>query len=679
MQLSSPGFLWALMAVGIPILVHLLQLRRPQRVLFTNTSFIRDIEFKNGRRRLQDLLILVLRILTVVFLVAAFCQPIIPLGIGGSDRAAQVVVDNSVSMQRPGQQQERIEEQAVTVAKEIGRSYGADTKLRLLGHSKKPVAQGLFEQVVGKLPTMTSRIGWGAPVMRRAFQASGGEVLYVVSDFQKSELPPVELRRQFAGGRRIVLAPQVGRAAGNIYVDSVWLNDGFVRAGASVGIHVRLHNGGDETVRDCPVKVLLDGRQVAAYQTSVSGGQSFESAVQIQVPDQALVEGLVHIADLPVTFDNQYYFALRPAKAIQVVEIGPLALTQAAYRGEPLFRYNYMPSRQVDFGRLRQANLVLLDEAATVDAGLREALLGVIQRGGSVAVVPSAQAMAREPTEQLLRELGVGGVQWEPRAGEPVRQELVMPDARSSFFKEVFGAQPRQASMPSASPVLRLTNGGTDVLRLRDGDGFLTEFSRGAGRVYVFAAPFDKAYSDFTSHSLFVPVLYRLAMLSYRDDQPLAYRIGPTSLTLQVPKEAIKATDAVPYRLVRDSLTLVPAQRQQGQQLRLEIPSELTQPGFYQLQRQGRTVATLAFNTPKAESELAAYSVAELRQLLGDRPNVQVLDTGQQPAALRDYRAGQASRPLWRYCLLLALACLLAEGAVLRWGRRTGPLASGVA
>jgi hypothetical protein len=124
------------------------------------------------------------------------------------------------------------------------------------------------------------------------------------------------------------------------------------------------------------------------------------------------------------------------------------------------------------------------------------------------------------------------------------------------------------------------------------------------------------------------------------------------------------------YRLVQDSLTYIPTQRQQGRQLQVDVPVAMTTPGFYQVVNQGKVVTTLAFNASKRESELAAYSAAELRQLIGpNHPNVRVLEGGAQPEALARYRADQAGQPLWRYCLLVVLACLLAEALLLRFGR----------
>lgn len=677
MQLVYPGFLWAILAISIPIAIHLLQLRRPQRVLFTNTGFIREVELTTTRRRrLQEFLVLAARVLAVIFIVLLFCQPFIPVGSGkvrATTGTVGVLVDNSGSMQAPGVAQAQVGQAAQNGARALGRSYGAGTHFKLLGQRGSNLTGAAYEAAVTTQRLVGMQRGWGDATVRDAVQDEQTGPLFLFSDFQKNEISPDFWHRMRRSGE-VVLVPQTARPTGNIYVDSVWLNDAFVRARTNVGLHIRLRNGGNDAVTDCPVKVLLGGRQVATFRAAVGAGQASETVTQVQVLDNKLVPGQIITGDVPVTFDNTYYFALRPTAAIRILEIGSEPATQRAYAREPLFAYSFSKPQAVNYGELRQANLVLLHELPQVDSGLREALAGVTRRGGSVVIVPTASPAAHTSYHELFRALGVGSEQWQARAaGTLARQEIVMPSPRNPFFKDVFGAQPRQVTMPQVAPVLRIGQAGTDILRLRDGDGYLTEIANGTGRVYVFAAPFAEEYSDFAQHALFVPVLYRLAMLSYHADQPLAYRLPAPALTLTLPA-AVGASqgtrDEASYRLVHDSLTYIPAQRVQNGQLRLDVPTDLQAPGFYNLVKQGKVVTTLAFNPDKRESELTAYSAAELRQQLGDEhPNVRVLDDGAQPEAIARYRAEQAGQPLWRYCLLAALACLLAEALLLRFGR----------
>ncbi len=677
MQLLYPEFLWGLLAIGVPIAIHLLQLRRPQRVLFTNTGFIRDVELTTiRRRRLQALLVLLARILALIFLVLVFCQPFIPSIQQSSSVASgtvELALDNSGSMQAAGNSQAHLLQEAVASATTLSRSYDPTTRFHLVGQSAATAKQSTFLETLNSQLEVGRRVSWGATNVRDTWQKDQNGPLYIFSDFQKNEMPAQSLQQLKTKGS-IVLVPLTAKSTGNLYTDSVWLNDAFVRTRTNTALHIRLRNGGREAIAECPVKVMLGKKQVATFRVSVAAERATETVVQVQLPDANLALGQVITEDAPVTFDNTYFFTLQPAAVVHVLEIGEEPAAKLAYANEPLFDYKFNRPQVVDYAALRQANMVLVREVAAIEPGLRDALVAVARRGGSVVVVPASSPTARASYRELFRALGISGEQWVASASIPAKQELALPSSQNPFFKDVFGAQPQRVIMPQVAPVLQMGRVGTDILRLRDGGSYLTEFASAAGRTYVFAAPFAKEYSDFTTHSLFVPVLYRLAMLSYHADQQPAYRLGTAALALTVPSSANRvAADEASYRLVHDRLTYIPAQRMQGGQLHLEIPVGLDKPGFYNLTQKGKAVTTLAFNAPKRESELAAYSVAELRQLIGpNQPTVRVLDTGAQPDALAHYGNEQTGHPLWRYCLALVLASLLAEALLLRFGRQRG-------
>ena len=287
-----------------------------------------------------------------------------------------------------------------------------------------------------------------------------------------------------------MLVPLVGQQVGNVYVDSVWLDDAFVRIKSNVGLHIRLRNGGGLPVADCPVKVFLGARQAATFRVSVGAGESADSEVQVQLTDNKLALGKVMLEDAPITFDNTYYFTLQPAVPIRVLEIGAEPVAQAVYGNEPLFAYSYAKPQNVDYGAMRQANLVLVREVEKLDAGLRDELRAVVKRGGSVAVVTPAATAARDSYQQLFRELGVGAAQWEAGSTTPELREVAMPSKQESFFQNVFGAQQRAVTMPRAAPVLRWSRTGTDILRMRDGESYLANFASGSRAGVCVLSPF---------------------------------------------------------------------------------------------------------------------------------------------------------------------------------------------
>ena len=556
------------------------------------------------------------------------------------------------------------------MAQSLEVSGRTDTRLKLLNSGKRVDNKISYKVALDEL-----KFDAQADAAKSLVNTSNTH-LYLLSDFQKSAFNS-KVFEGLDSKRTVVLVPVKGKETANIYVDSVWVDDAFVRLRTNLSLHIRMRNGGSVELSDCPVKVFLTGKQVAAFRVKLAAGEVATSVVQVQVSDASVALGRVVTEDAPVTFDNTYYFTLQPATNINILEIGAEPVAQQLYANESLFNYTYTKPERLDYGVLRQANLVLVRGLTIVDAGLREALRAVVQRGGSVVVVPSPLVGAHASYQQLFRDLGLGTVQWEAAAAVPELRNVAMPNAQEPFFRDVFGARQRAVTMPRVAPVLRWARTGKDILRLQDGESYLAGFGSGAGQVYVFSAPFEKAYSDFSTHALFVPVMYRMAMLSYRNEQLPAYQLTQSSLALKLPVEPNQAArrteqaDETGLRLVKDSLTLIPAQRMVGQEVQLSLPESMQEPGFYQVRRQNKVLTTLAFNQSKQESELAAYSAAELRQLIGpNRPNIQVVEASADGAGLARFEAEQTGQPLWRYCLLAALLGLLAEGLLVRFGSR---------
>src|ERR1700709_474758 len=79
MHFLYPAFLFALISLAIPILIHLFNFRKYQKVYFSNVQFLRQVkEQQSSRRNLKERLILAARLLALFFLVLAFARPYIP-------------------------------------------------------------------------------------------------------------------------------------------------------------------------------------------------------------------------------------------------------------------------------------------------------------------------------------------------------------------------------------------------------------------------------------------------------------------------------------------------------------------------------------------------------------------------------------------------------------------------
>ncbi|ALD20413.1 hypothetical protein AM218_03220 [Hymenobacter sp. DG25A] len=547
------------------------------------------------------------------------------------------------------------------------------TQFYLPGINSQPLDLASFRQRIEELTISGHNLGLTPAINQSRRGNASFKQLFLFSDFQKSALAP-QFLSSFDSTQQVFLVPLRRQAAANVYVDSVILDDAFIRTGVDIPIKIRLRNGGNEAANGVQVKVFVGQQLVSAYQADIQAADIAITTVRIRLSSPDVQQCRIQVEDEPIAFDNTYYFTLQPSTRIRIVDIvAGQTPTQQVYGNEPLFDYSVSPSDRLNYQGVAGSDLTVVQELAQVPSGLVEALKRRVSQGGSVLIIPPAEVNARASYTLLFRELGVGPIQWNSVGeGSPVQRELAAPNQQNPFFREVFARQSRPGTMPKAAPIVRWARSGQDILKMRDGDGYLGEFPSGAGKVYLLAAPLLGAYSDFSTHALFVPVMYRLAMQSYQATQLPAYRLTQETVTLPVPTASTKNIgDKAVFKLQQDSNTFIPAQRVQVGEVVLTVPVGMKMPGFYTLTQQGRPITTLAFNQDKRESELASYSVEELRQLIGTtHPNIHLYDVNEGQSVAAQYKAQRVGTPLWQYCLAAALISLLLEVLLLRfWGK----------
>src|SRR5665213_3534657 len=135
MHFLYPAFLFGLSTLAIPVLIHLFNFRRYQKVYFSNVQFLKDIrERQSHRKNLKERLILAARMLAITFLVLAFTKPYIPgknAANAGKQQAVSIFVDNSYSMQTLNKEGSLLDE-AKRRAKEIASAYNINDSFQLL-------------------------------------------------------------------------------------------------------------------------------------------------------------------------------------------------------------------------------------------------------------------------------------------------------------------------------------------------------------------------------------------------------------------------------------------------------------------------------------------------------------------------------------------------------------------
>ncbi|MBN8826210.1 MULTISPECIES: BatA domain-containing protein [unclassified Spirosoma] len=696
MNFLYPTFLFGLMAVSVPIAIHLFNFRRTRRVFFTNVALLRTVQTETKSfRRLKHWLILACRCLFLICLVLAFAQPFIPsknkLGLSRQG-VTSLYVDNSFSMQNE-RNTKRYLDIAISKLDELLTLFRNAASLQLITNDFSAAEQqaGTAEAVRDRVtsirfahtPRNLETVYRRQRNLLSSLNPSGRNQLFWFSDFQKSTVGDLS-RLKIDTTDRLFIVPLDAQSTKNVYVDSVWLSTPFIRELQNNSVNVKLNNAGRENVKNLPIRLYLDDTQTSTASATLAPGGSATVSLNFNVTSKGFHRGRIVFEDFPITFDNQYFFVIEASPAVRVLHLfeqkasSPARSTDyvdAVYSNDSLFVRRSFNAQNFDVGQLKETDLVVLEGVSDVSGALRTELERFVRQGGSLTIIPPTNPNTAS-YEPFLRSLGVGSIQVMAATGStPSPLPVADPDRRNPFFVDVFqqSYQSDRLNMPTAAPVWRW-NSGDRLLSLRDGSPLLTRTTvRGqAGRqgsVYLLANPLSTTYGNLAEHALFVPVMYKMAAMSVRP-QRTAYSFDENLITIPVANPSEKAV----YKLKHDKLEIIPIQRVVGNQLLLEMPksNELAagqevEAGYYALQLDGKTERLLAFNHGNEESSMDFYSADELRRAFANQPNVEVFDSIQDGDFVQVLEQENLGKSLWKYFLLAALGFLLLEAGLVRF------------
>ncbi|MBQ6666669.1 MAG: BatA and WFA domain-containing protein, partial [Bacteroidales bacterium] len=201
MSFVHPAFLWGLLAVAIPVIIHLFQFRRYRTLYFSDTRFIEELQTEQKRQsQLKKLIILSLRILAIIAIVMAFAQP---YRHRPNDRFREgtasvlLYIDNSFSMENSSDQGSLLNE-AKNQAAAIVDAFDESASFMLLTndlegrHAHFFNATEIKEEIARLQPSPNSRtmdrmMEYGLGFLEQ--EKSGNRQFFLISDFQQSTVP----------------------------------------------------------------------------------------------------------------------------------------------------------------------------------------------------------------------------------------------------------------------------------------------------------------------------------------------------------------------------------------------------------------------------------------------------------------------------------------------------------
>lgn len=670
MRFIYPAFLFALLTLAIPVIIHLFNFRKFQKVNFSNVQFLKEIqEQQASRRNLKERLILAARLLALFFLVLAFARPYLPgqnVNNTGRQNAVSIFVDNSYSMETLNREGSLLDD-AKQKAKEIASAYNINDRFQLLtqdfeGKHQRLLSRDEFNDAVDqvKISAQSRTLEQIIARQQNLLLAQPGAIksIYIISDLQKN-IARKPLKTDSGITTSLIQLKAVNLP--NVAVDSVWLLSAVHRPGENEKLVVRLHNYAGEKAERVPLKVTINGAQKALGSFTIPARTVQTDTLAFMGLQAGWQQGLVELQDNPVTFDNKFYFSFNVSAQMPVLLIDGGTVNpylKAVFASDPFFAAQRVPDGNVDYAGLNSLPIVVISDVKSISTGLAQQLKNYVAKGGTLVVFPAADADLTN-YRAFLQPMNTA---WPEKLVTEATKVSAL-NRQSPVFKNVFENFPDNPDLPVVKKYYQLNTsgaGGDNLMKLSSGQTFWAGYNLGLGKVYVAAVPLDEEYSSLPRHALFVPTLFRIALLSGHD-LPLFYTLGQDE-TLEIPP--VQVTEKQLLKLVKGDQSNIPDVRQQEGSTLLYLSDQLHETGIYTLKKQDSTLATLGFNDNRSESDMSYLSQADLKQLM---PSSTTLLTGTNASLKGIVAETNFGTQLWKLCIILALIFLAAEILLIRY------------
>jgi hypothetical protein len=679
MRFVYPEFLWALLALVIPVIIHLFNFRRYKTLYFSSLQFIKHVEQRSkSTQKLKNLLVLFSRILAFTTIIFAFAQPYFNTSSASNRLGKDVLaihIDNSFSMSLKGAEGELLSE-----AKESARKIISNSPLNIRILMSSNALTGIESRLTNKMealdrldklensPMVRSYdevIAWQKNNLNNTFEGNNiGNIQHIyLSDFQKNTNKFDALQRDSISNYfPILLSPQ---NKSNLSIDTIWFTSPLRKAGMNNELNIRLTNNSENAIQNVQLNFEL-GTVKRSIFVDVESNASTTTKLSYSDKEDGYASGKLSVQDKQMYTDDDYYFSYTIPKKSKLLVINGENANQnvgAIYQLDNFYDVQEINQRQYTQDVLSQTNLVVLNGVNEVPSGLASNLLNYWDNGGTVAIFPGANI--NSPSfNSFLGSLKL------PALNKIINQSsrIQKLNYKDPFFLGVFEKEKDNLSLPAVSKFYltsESTSTGTlNIIQLQNGKPLFLR-TDGEKQAFLYTSVLNSDYGSFTSDILFTTILLRIAELSMRSG-PIAITIGETNkypiyskLNNDKPIHLkSKGTDFIPRTEKNNGVTYIDLS---GSEAIAQLKA-----GTYTIESD-KELGKIALNYNRKESKIASYTKDEIAEKLAERgiENISMLEVS-EGASVTDLNLNKRY-PYWKFFLLGALLFLIIEILLLKF------------
>lgn len=706
MHFLNPAILFGLLAVSIPILIHLLNLRKVRKVEFSTLMFLKEIQKSKMRRiKLKQVYLLLLRIFSIVFLVLCFSSPVFE-GYAGSgnesNTTALIFIDNSFSMSARDNNGMYLN-QAKEAVKKILENHKESDEIHFIptswiGMKKKNTYYNSFKEISDSLdkinfsykPEFIDEVISLSNTILSESKNSRKEI-FIISDFQKNNFNREILGNEFKNFNdnsiNTYLIKVGNREIRNLSLDSFVTVTKILEKDKDVKIKIYLTNHSEYNLKNKTINLYVDNELKAERVVDVNSYEKKEIEFIFKTSRSGSTNGVIELVqsefqDDEILQDNKYYFTIYIPGHFEIGLIGDnpkdysfikLALETATNilsdslsKKSELFKINYESSIPENISK---NNIVFIANKNIFSDNEAQVLKEYISNGGGAFIFLGNDIDPNNYNATILNKLNsvrIEKLNNDKALNENLKFEKV--DFENPLLSEIFSnqklnitAEKFNIESPKINSYFELLPGenSNPVITLSNNKPFLIESNLSKGKVIISSVSASNDFSDFPVKSIFVPVIIRsIYYLSNNFEIQKQYIAGNSNLIAIRDIKNISEIELPNKSSVKPEIKF---ENESENFLYLPYNDNSSQTGIYTLQDSAGAENSFSMNYNPSESNPLTMSKIELTEYFkkNNLNNVRIIESEENISeSIKESKTGLS---LWKYFLIGALLFLAGE------------------
>jgi hypothetical protein len=681
MVFLNPSILLGLIAASIPILIHILNFRKLQKVEFSTLSFLKELQKSKIKKiKIKQWLLLLLRTLIIIFIVLAFARPTLEnVSLGASTTTAKsssvFILDNSFSMSYFGDEGSNFN-RSKKIAKDIISKMEEGDNFIILPSintvqtttSKETAIEYINELEIDQVTELTSLKLIKAISELRKSQNINKEI-FLFSDFQSStfmdESENDSIKLNIFDNIKLYSFNVSSSNSSNYSVSNLILENSIIERDKPLIFSASVKNFSDDAINNITASLFINNKRVGQQSINLNGRDGKIIKFETSISTGGLIEVRVELEQDNIIHDNISHLSFIVPEQIEILllydNIEDIKFVESALSSiTEQIKITRNSIKESSYSKLSNFDLIFYVSSYTNES---LDIRNYLNQGGNLFFIPPSSISENELIK-LNKLIGLPNVNRiiKTNVNEQNYLEFGEIDFEHPIFLTLFENNAKK-KIESANIFQFIKfeepNSINSIIRLIDKSIFLGEYNVSKGKVLYLNTSAVLSWGNFPIKGIFAPLISRIVFYLSSNNEKMTTYITGESIPINAGELTYPLID-VDLPEGEDKLNL---QNNTDNWLKYNFTGI---PGNYKFYNNNQLLFSSSVNTDPRESDLTLIEKDSLEDYYKNIFNDNYLIIDADDNYYDKINQARYGTELWKYLIIIVLLLALVEMYIAR-------------